>query len=45
MFVVYKVYIPEMKYERIEAFETFEEAKDYLAEHQEDEDSYTVFKE
>lgn len=45
MFVVYKVYIPEMRYERIQAFETFEEAKDFLAERQDDGNAYTVMQE
>ena len=46
MFVVYRVKIADgVKFERVEEFHTLEEASEFLEEHKNDEDRYTVMME
>ena len=46
MYVVYRIKIKsDEKYERIKEFQTLEEANEFLLEHRDDEDLYTIMME
>lgn len=46
MYVVYRIKIQsDEKYERIKEFRTLEEANEFLLEHRDDEDLYTIMME
>lgn len=46
MYVVYRIFIKsDQKYERIKEFKTLEEANEFLLEHRDDEDLYTIMME
>lgn len=46
MFVVYKIFLEkDMKFERVKEFNTLHEANEFLEEHKDDEDLYTIMME